>query len=55
MLQLDFSLLEQTPHLGLARTWDGVCLNSVECTRYFVGFVSVLALFYLFFIRTNPT
>ena len=33
MLKLDFSLFEQSPHLGLVRTWDGVCLNSVGCTR----------------------
>ena len=29
MLKLDFSLFEQTPHLGLVRTWDGVCLLDV--------------------------
>ena len=29
----------RTPHLGLVRTWDGVCLNSVGCTRYFVGLI----------------
>ena len=54
MLKLDLSLFEQTPHLG---TWDGVCLNSVGCTRYFVGLVWAfeLAAFYVFFVRTNPT
>ena len=35
----DFSLFAQIPHSGLARTWDGVCLNSVGCTRYFVGLI----------------
>ena len=37
MLKLDFSLFEQAPPLGLVRTWDGVCLNSVWCTRYLVA------------------
>ena len=44
MLKLDFSLFEQTPHLGLVRTWDGVCLNSVGCTRYFMGLVLTVEL-----------
>ena len=25
MLKLDILLFEQTPQLGLVRTWDGVC------------------------------
>ena len=56
MLKLDFSLFEQTPHRTV-RTWDGVCLNSVGCTRYFVGLVLTveLAPLYLLFVRTNPT
>ena len=33
MLKLDFSLFDQTPHLELVRTWDGVCLNSVGRTK----------------------
>ena len=41
MLKLDFSLFEQTPPLGLVRTWDGVYLNSVgfRPTGYFVGLI----------------
>ena len=33
MLRLDVLLLEQISHLGLVRTWDGVCLKSIRCTR----------------------
>ena len=57
MLKLDFSQFEQTPQLGLARTWDGVCLNIVGCTRYFVGLILTFepTPFYLLSVPTNPT
>ena len=51
MLKLDILLFEQTPQLGLVRTWDGVCLHNVGCTRYFVE----LAPFHVFFVQTKPT
>ena len=37
MWKLDFHGSKQTPPLGLVRTWEGVCLDSVGRTRYFVG------------------